>query len=579
MKLNRRTLLVAAGGGTIAIGAGVALRPTARQPELKLPKPKGKALNVLLLVTDQERGWDMLPAGFLERHCPARMRLLGDSLHFERAHTPSQFCSMARSVIYSGQHPQRNGLWENIPLPYATNLRRDTPTLGTMFGAAGYHTAYFGKWHLSRLNDKDGRIFTPEQTRAELQSYGFAEIGTTRELDGPLGGFEADGETTDRALAFLRAPQRADKPWMAAVNLLNPHDIMYYTTGDAMTRSRRTRFPADLARPPATALYAQDLGYALAPNFGRATLAGRPPAVQEYATTMELGLGEFPFDDPVAAHDYQNYYLNCIRDTDRHLGHILQALEQTAQADRTIVVLVSDHGELLGTHGLRGKGTVPYREGSRVPLLIRHPEGARGTSSFALASQLDLAPTLLGLAGVDAEARANELPGLVGRDLAGCLADPGSDPRGGEDGDGLLLHWTSLAFQDHDATLAIANARDNGGVSPLTFMKAEVRAGVGRRGQMRAVYDGRWKFARYFKPTQHHVPRDWSTLIGLNDLELYDTLTDPGENANLAVRPQEASARLLAMNDKLNRLIEREIGIDDGRFLPGPAWIWRDEWS
>ena len=51
-------------------------------------------------------------------------------------------------------------------------------TLGTMFGAAGYHTAYFGKWHLSRLHDKQRTSFTPEQVRDELQSYGFAEIGT-----------------------------------------------------------------------------------------------------------------------------------------------------------------------------------------------------------------------------------------------------------------------------------------------------------------------------------------------------------------------------------------------------------------
>lgn len=574
MKMNRRTVLGVAGGAAVAAGAGLALAPRERPaPALSLPQAGPQAHNVLLVVTDQERAWDLLPPGFIERHCPARARLLRESLHFTQAHTPSAFCSMARSAIYTGSHPQRNGLWENIPLPYATNLHRDTPTLGTMFGAAGYHTAYFGKWHLSRLHDKKGAPFAPEQIRRELQSYGFAEVGTTRELDGPLGGFQDDGETAALCAAFLQAGERRERPWFAAVNLLNPHDIMYYTAGEAMTRTRRTRFPADLARPPQDPLYAQDLGYDLLPHYGRATLAGRPAAVQEYATTMELGLGELPFDDPQVAHEFQNYYFNCIRDADRALGQVLDALDTSAQAGRTVVVFVSDHGEMLGTHGLRGKGTVPYREGSRVPLLIRHPDGPRGTTSAALVSQLDIVPTLMGVAGVGADARASALPGLVGVDLAAVLADPRHDPRAGSDG--LLLHWTSLAFQDHDALLAIARAREQGGPTPLTFLQAEVRAGALRRGQMRAVVDGRYKFARYFKPTEHHIPADWDALTARNDLELYDTVADPGETNNLARDPASARETLLAMNARLNRLIAREIGVDDGRFLPGPGWLWR----
>lgn len=443
-------------------------------------------------------------------------------------------------------------------MSYATNLRHATPTLGTMFGAAGYHTAYFGKWHLSRLDDKKHESFTPEQVRDEIQSYGFAEVGTTHELDGPLGGYKSDADTTQRSVAFLASRQRADKPWFCPVNLLNPHDIMYYTAGDAMTQSRKMDFPDALARPPADdPFYARDLGYEMLPNYGPATLKGRPEAVREYARTMEMTLGVLPFDDAQVGREFQNYYYNCIRDTDRYLDQILKALDATGQADRTVVVLVSDHGELLGVHGLRGKGTVPYREGSRVPFLIRHPHGAHGKTNTTLMSQLDITPTLLAAAGVPADALANELPGLVGRDLSTCIADPSlSDPRGGAAGDGLLSHWTSLVAQDHDSLFAIDLARRSGGVTPLTFLKDEVGAGASRRGQMRGVYDGRWKFARYFKPTDHHVPRDWSMLIARNDIELHDTHSDPGETHNLAA----GTALVLDLLDEIEVLRSRLSG-------------------
>ncbi len=91
------------------------------------------------------------------------------------------------------------------------------------------------------------------------------------------------------------------------------------------------------------------------------------------------------------------------------------------------------------------------------------------------------------------------------------------------------------------------------------------------RGIIRGVFDGRYKFGRYFRITEHHEPRDWDTLLAHNDLELYDTQADPDEIVNLAARPQAQQARVLELNAKVNALIDSEIGSDDGSMYPGPT--------
>jgi arylsulfatase len=85
----------------------------------------------------------------------------------------------------------------------------------------------------------------------------------------------------------------------------------------------------------------------------------------------------------------------------------------------------------------------------------------------------------------------------------------------------------------------------------------------------RGISDGRYKFARYFKPAEHHTPEDWQTLSGHNELELYDTLEDPDECNNLAEHPgPEIRPLILSLNAKLNELISTEIGVDDGSCYP-----------
>ncbi|MBP7338626.1 sulfatase-like hydrolase/transferase [Niveispirillum sp.] len=577
MKFSRRKVLAGAGVLTTAgaVGVWAATRPKT-QPDLHLPPaPGSKPYNILLVTSDQEQAWSLLPPDFIERHCPGRARLQRQSLSFSRAFTPSPVCATARAMLYTGQHSQLNGVWENMPLPYAPPLKGDVPTLGTLMGAAGYHTAYFGKWHLSKLHGRGKQPLPESEVQAEIRRYGFHEVGTSHEIDGPLGGHDDDGGTTDRAVAFLERRKPGGGPWFAAVNILNPHDIMYYTSGPEMTATRRILYPDSLARPPDTPLYQEQLGYPLPANFGKSPKDGRLPAAAEYSLTDHYALGELNFEDEGAALEFVNYYYNCIRESDAHIVRLLDALDVNGHADNTIVIFTADHGEMLGVHGLRGKGVLPYREAVQVPLLVRHPQRAGAGDTPALASHIDMAPTLLGLAGVPSSVVATQAPGLVGQDLSRVILEPGApSPRDG--GGGLLMHWTSLIYQDHVAALAFEEDRQKGNsFSILSLATPRFRSSLSKRGQMRAVFDGRYKFARYFAPTDHNTPESWEALIARNDLELYDTVSDPGETSNLATRPEEVRDLILLMNAKLNRLIAREIGVDDGRHMPGPTLIWR----
>jgi arylsulfatase A-like enzyme len=97
------------------------------------------------------------------------------------------------------------------------------------------------------------------------------------------------------------------------------------------------------------------------------------------------------------------------------------------------------------------------------------------------------------------------------------------------------------------------------------------RPDMEKRGAIRSVFDGRYKLSRYFSPQQHHMPRTIGELYANNDIELFDLVNDPNEMVNLAMDRKTNGDLLLAMNGKLNALIEDEVGEDIGQMLPGGA--------
>jgi arylsulfatase len=560
MKFGRRAAIAAGLLGAAGAGLWAAFGRQSPRPRFDLRADAKTKLNVLLILSDQERDWSLTPAGFVERHCPGRQWLIERGVRFTKAVTPTQFCSMARGVVYSGAHSQTNGVWENVPIPYATDMRRDIPTLGSLFADAGYVTGYVGKWHLSKIENRPA-----EEVNADIKSYGFMDTEVNSETDGANIGLERDGTTIAEALRFLGKHAKGGRPWFLPVNLLNPHDIMYYTANDAMTASRVLDFPDRSVRPPTDGLYAENLGYDVFGPWGPGSLSKKAPAAREYGLAYEAAMGRMPYDDLNAAREFQNYYWNCIRDSDRHLMTLLQALEASGELDRTVILFTSDHGEYLGAFGLRGKGVTPYREASHIPFVVVHTDGRNGVSAADPVSLIDVAPTLLSMAGVDRERLRGVAPALPGIDVSTPVLTGAPSPRAER---GALLHWTSLAFQDSNTPHRFKDVFKMSMPWRVPAMLNALRqSDWSKRGQMRAIYDGRYKFARYFAPDNYHSPKEWNTLSTRNDLELFDTASDPGETVNLAADPGQR-ALVLSLNARLNDLTAAEIGPDDGGFLP-----------
>jgi arylsulfatase A-like enzyme len=527
-------------------------------------------LNVLLIVTDQERARHLVPEGI---PLPQRDRLMEHSTVFRAAHAATNLCSMSRANLYSGLHAQRNGVWENVPIPNAGQLRGDLATLGHLFQDAGFVTGYFGKWHLTAIDEVNppGR----QSMQQLLSGYGFEESNQDGERDGTQGGWRYDASSADSAIDFMNRHSDGDRPWLAAVNFVNPHDIMFFETGEHQQSSRIMDFPHPIQPAPDDPLYAEDLGTALPENFGPRTLAGKPAAQREYQKVMELTLGEIPFDRRDLWSSYHNYYWNCMRDVDRQLGRVLDGLEASGQLDRTLVVYTADHGEMAGVHGLREKSGVPYREVSNVPLWIRHPDGRAGRSSESLTSMIDIVPTLLSGAGIDMSEVREQHPELKGIDLMNEVGSAAPSVMG--ERSHVLFQWTSLVHLSAELARFFASVR-----MAKTPEERAAAAAVGPpdltpfRGHMRGIFDGRFKFARYFSPRQHHRPETWDDLLQHNDLELYDTLEDPGETTNLAHADATTQrGRIESLNRTLNALVDKEVGIDDGGHLPGSVDLWQ----
>jgi arylsulfatase A-like enzyme len=328
----------------------------------------GTRPDVIIVLTDQQRADAFAAAGAAALRTPAMDRLAREGVMFTRAFAATPQCSPSRAALLTGRYPHRTGVMGNVggeeggatgadtPAGMSGALDRSLPTLGKVFAAAGYQTAYFGKWHLGG---------TPGE-------YGFESYDATIK----------DATLARRVVRFLRqrGANGVRRPLLLIVSWINPHDIYGVLTS---------------ASPDSRALAAAELPSNLIDDLRD------KPFPQRHYLAEDQGK-PFVGADGTVWRRYRAFYNGLIETVDGEIGTVLDAFKRSDVPP--ITVFSTDHGDLGGAHGLPYKGPAMYEELVRVPLVISWPGRIRAARSDALVSLIDLLPTLCDLAGIDVPA-------------------------------------------------------------------------------------------------------------------------------------------------------------------------------
>ena len=364
---------------------------------------------------------------------PGHERLRRTGTFFENHHIAADMCSASRAVIYTGLHMPLNGVFDNAGVPYQKSLDPKLPTVGKILRKLGYYPAYKGKWHLNGAMAMENR---PDHIKALFEStmdkdYGFFDYtGTGDYIEGALGGYQYDTITSAQATQWLKAKGRpmtdAKQPWYLAVNLVNPHDVMWLNTDLPGQPVQAKEAQLAIAPPPNDTLYQQEWNNLPLQSTWQQPLdaPGRVAAHRIYHEANGYLTGLIP-NDEWRVRKRQNYYFNAIRDADQQVVQILDLLDRLGLSDKTIVIFTSDHGELLGSHGgLTGKGTTAYSQQNHVPMLIVHPDFPGGQRCRETTSHLDIVPTVVAMTGKSTTPVADIMVRMKGKDLTPLLRQP-----------------------------------------------------------------------------------------------------------------------------------------------------------
>jgi len=554
----------------VTILAVFSLTPRA---EAQVPEAAGAAdstgakhpYNIILVLSDQQEFNLLAKDGF---DLPARARLERQGTTFENHYIASAMCTPSRAALLSGQPPQVNGVFDQMQTGYVPSLKTDR-CVGTVMKQLGYTTAFFGKFEMdfNILNAKDTVNYS-----TALQPYGFDTFAPDGEKFGrPDQGYKTDFYTAGEGVRWLRTntleSRKSGKPFFLVVSFVNPHDIMYANANlPGQPRVQNGVANDALTTPPDNALYRKQWNFSLSPTLDESLKApGMPSALQEYYTGWSSCLGYIPSDRKDMWQNFYNYYLNLIKDNDSDLQHVVDTMDELGSWKDTIVIFTADHGEMGGSHGgQRGKGPFCYEDNSHVPFILVHPDYAGGKTCSALTSHLDLVPTIVGLTGLPQAQREKAVKGLAGHDFSSVLAAP-------EQADvhavrpGVLFNYVGPMTVDSTYCLASMTNLMTGKLSPPL---SQLKSGVSKRGFLTFAFDGQYKFARYYAPDAFNAPKTMEQIFKYNDVQLFDLKADPNETHNLALDQDANKETILRMNALLNDLMAKEVGSNNGAFLP-----------
>lgn len=440
----------------------------------------GNKPNILILITDQERALSEWPESYratLAGKLKAMQALAANGLNFEHAYTGACMCAPSRATFLTSQYPIVTGCTttgqSTLPLPDAR------PNLATVLGQAGYGSYWIGKWHLLGQDEHGASDGALVQWGFQTYSVGGTDITwdppdaglnlSTTTLGGGTKGPTTQNQNDQRyvgnAQAFLANPPAG--PWCLVVSLVNPHDVhlaylakahSYYDTADYTS-----------------------LGVPLPEDRHESPLA--MPRGQSFSSWDAMKASD------AEPQELANFYAYLMQYVDGQIGTILGALSQEQLQD-TLIIRFADHGEMALSHGLVEKFVNAYGQCTHVPLVFSNPVAwPTPQTTQALASTVDLAPTLASLLGL-----AGEFSGsFVGHDLSSVLNNPSAPGRN-------HVHFTYDDINDQTNPSVIRTIRTKDWVYSV-YLQSVTDAGSG------------------------YADADW---------EMYDLTADPAERCNIA---------------------------------------------
>lgn len=453
----------------------------ARDGQRPLPTAQRRPNIVFILVDDLR--WDELGiTGHPFSKTPNIDRIGREGAMFRNAFMTTPLCSPSRASFLTGQYAHTHGITDNVDRS-ATSYQ--LVTFPFLLHQAGYQTAFIGKWHMG--ND--------EKPRPGFDRWvSFKGQGTY--IDPPINedgrSVKPSGYITDilngYAVEFIKRPH--DKPFLVylAHKAIHP-EVQQNNDGSVDLTQSELFIPA---KRHEHAYEGRKIPHR--PNYGSAP-KGKPALLRQIGSLPKLGATTVTPDEAILGRQ------RSLLAIDEGVGEILKALKETGQLDKTIIVFTSDNGYFYGEHGLSVERRLAYEESIRLPLLIRYPKLIKsGTVRAEFALNIDLAPTLLSVAGVSVPST------MQGLSLVPLLK-------------GERPSWRNSFMVEY--------------YSDKVFPRI-VNMGY------KAVRNDRWKYIHYLE------------LDGMD--ELYDLKTDPYEMKNLINEPSAKKA-LDEMKREMQRLL------------------------
>lgn len=431
------------------------------------PRPP---MNVVLLILDDVR-WDSLgAAGNPVVHTPRIDRLAREGVSFRQARVTTSVCMVSRASILTGQYMSRHGIADfNVALTHEAFAN----TYAGVLRGAGYWTGHVGKYDVGAARPADYDFVRTYHGKHWIDAADGERIHVTE-------------KNARDSIEFLRT-RPPGKPFLLTVGYFAAHaqdsaKEQYLPQSWSARIYEGAKIPAPLHGDPK---YRRALPEFLSSeeNEGRIRYHWR-------------------FDTPESYQWSMTRYYRLITEVDEAIGRLVDELRTEGVYENTLVIVIGDNGYFQADRGLADKW-YPYEESVRVPLIVRDPRlppGRRGVKRDQFALNIDVAPTIIGAAGLSAPSA------IQGRDLSPIYLSP-KPPA-----------WRDEFFYEHPTLLA-------------TYRIPSSRAVIGRD----------WKFV------------DWPDF---GYLQLFDLRKDPGELRNLAYSPAHAD-RVKEMSRKLDTWRER----------------------